>query len=145
MICLGSWTKTLEDDFQDYLLKTYIPSLEKDPYFQNHDSYVSHGHTVAQRLPINMSFNGCLATRSDIKSKNFIYMAVSVLFMLLILPTPFFSCKHLWSLQPCAPFGSLPLQCVMWSLTKAPSRLETCSASVSYMWSTTFNPEGKVC
>lgn len=145
MICLGSWTKTLEDDFQACLLMTCIPTLEKDLYFQNHDSYVSHGQTIAQRLPINMSLNGCLATRPDIKSKNFITMAVSVLFMRLILPAPFFSRKHLWSLQPCASFGPLPLCCVMWSLTKAPSRLETCSTSVSCMWSTTFNPEGKVC
>jgi hypothetical protein len=64
MICLGSWTKALEDDFQAYFVND-LHSLEKDLCFQKHGSCVSHGQTVAKRLPINMSSDGCLATRTE--------------------------------------------------------------------------------
>lgn len=86
----------MEDDFQAYLLMTCIPSLEKDLYFQNHDSYVSHGQTVAQRLPINMSFNGFWPLGQTL-SRRTLYSRICFVYAVDI-PTPFFSCKHLWSL-----------------------------------------------
>lgn len=88
---------------------TCIPSLEKDPYFQNHGSYVSHGQTVAQRLPINMSSDGRLAIRSETLSSlgGCVYLFVYVV----DIPTPFFSPCQAFLLSIAGAFSStvLPL------------------------------------